>query len=118
MDAPSRRLLLGSCKCCVLTEAQDHRPFCLLTQCFNSIGQIQMVELLVANGADLDSKSVLDETPLGESGGGGRFSPPLNCICFLRRSSCCFRYFRCLKTRRRSHQTCASTKRSEPNSWT
>lgn len=36
---------------------------------FDLIGQIQMVELLVANGASLNAKSVLDETPLGESRG-------------------------------------------------
>lgn len=29
--------------------------------------QIQMVELLVANGASLDTKSVLEETPMGET---------------------------------------------------
>lgn len=34
---------------------------------FHFIGQIQVVELLVANGASLNAKSVLDETPLGES---------------------------------------------------
>lgn len=28
--------------------------------------QLQMVELLVAHGADLNAKSLLDETPLGE----------------------------------------------------
>lgn len=33
---------------------------------FDFTGQIQMVEMLVANGANLNAKSVLDETPLGE----------------------------------------------------
>ena len=30
------------------------------------LSQLQMVELLVAHGASLDTKSVLEETPLGE----------------------------------------------------
>lgn len=30
--------------------------------------QVQLVELLVAHGADLNAKSLLDETPLGEHG--------------------------------------------------
>lgn len=40
--------------------------------------QVQLVELLVAHGADLNGKSVLDETPLGEClvffGAGGEMS--------------------------------------------
>lgn len=40
---------------------------------FDLIQQIQMVELLVANGASLNAKSVLDETPLGESRQSFRF---------------------------------------------
>lgn len=28
--------------------------------------QVHLVELLVANGADLNGKSLMDETPLGE----------------------------------------------------
>ena len=31
------------------------------------LSQLQMVELLVAHGASLDTKSVLEETPLGEA---------------------------------------------------
>jgi len=34
-------------------------------------GQVHLVELLVAHGADLNGKSLMDETPLGELG------PPL-----------------------------------------
>ena len=30
------------------------------------LSQLQMVELLVAHGSSLDTKSVLEETPLGE----------------------------------------------------
>lgn len=40
---------------------------------FDLIQQIQMVELLVANGASLNAKSVLDETPQGESRKSFRF---------------------------------------------
>lgn len=35
--------------------------------CCDLFPQIHMVELLVAHGANLDSRSVLEETPLGET---------------------------------------------------
>lgn len=78
MDPSSRCLLLGSCKCCELTKKkpkhQGINPSSFTSSVFDMIGQIQMVELLVANGASLNAKSVLDETPLGESR--GDFFPP------------------------------------------
>lgn len=55
---------------------QGINPSSFTSSVFDLIGQIQMVELLVANGASLNAKSVLDETPLGESGG-GFFPPPI-----------------------------------------
>lgn len=44
---------------------------------FSSLLQLALVELLVAHGADLNGKSVLDETPLGEFSGrmGGSSAP-------------------------------------------
>lgn len=51
----------GAEQVCVLDSscfAKGNFPWCR---------QIHLVELLVAHGADLNGKSVLDETPLGES---------------------------------------------------
>lgn len=39
----------------------------LLIVCFICFFKFQMVELLVAHGANLDSRSVLEETPLGKT---------------------------------------------------
>lgn len=79
---------------------------------FSSLGarpQVHLVELLVAHGADLNGKSLTDETPLGELVAQRRsrapapgqrtrprapLTPPLTCP-----------------------QTCAGTRRSGPNCW-
>lgn len=55
---------------------QTVNPSSFTSSVFDLIWQIQMVELLVANGASLNAKSVLDETPLGESR--GIFFPPFS----------------------------------------
>lgn len=91
---------------------QGINPSSFTSSVFDMIGQIQMVELLVANGASLNAKSVLDETPLGESR--GDFFPPFfwSCLsCYhdfysLKRICCC------------SYQIYVWTKRWKPNSWT
>lgn len=65
MDATPCCLLLGTGEHCNLTGFYKLSIVCFIG--FALFSKIQMVELLVAHGANLDSRSVLEETPLGET---------------------------------------------------
>lgn len=74
MSAPSARILRGVevaevCPSSGVRSLWVPALSCITTGAFLCHPQVQLVELLVAHGADLNGKSVLDETPLGEPGG-------------------------------------------------